>query len=903
MRKNITIYVSRITPLLVLMFGLLITYFGWKYTSQEVEREAEKAFRNIAREHTRSVKNRMQTYEQALRGGVAFFNASDKVTREGWRTFVESLRLEKIFPGIQGYGLSIFIKPEDLQGHLVAIRGEGFPDYKIRPEGEREIYTSIIFLEPFDERNRQAFGYDMFSNPTRRIAMEHARDTGLPTLSGKVTLVQEIKGKVQAGTLLFLPVYDKSMPANSTLEERREAIIGYVYAPFRIDDLMVGIFDTGYDLIDVHIFDGKDPEPSSLMFDSDEILTHDVSPVFSIQEIVEIAGHEWTLKYFSNKKFMKSLDFTKPVIAATGGVIFSILIFAFTWSVVTSQGRSLRMAQRMTGELRESEKRFSTIVNMALNGIITINENGIAETFNPGAERIFGYTAAEVVGKNIKMLMPEPYRGSHDGYLANYRNTGVKKIIGIGREVVGLRKDGSTFPISLAVSEMILDDKRLFLGIVSDISEQKKAEQEIIEARKAAESYAADLKHTLLISEGLREEAQKAKEEAESFAREAETATKAKSEFLASMSHEIRTPMNAIIGMADLLSETELTEVQKNYINTFKNAGENLLGIINDILDISKIEAGHLELENNGFDLGEIVLHVVEIMKFRAREKKLEIAYSIEPDVPRKLLGDSMRLQQILINLLGNAVKFTEKGAISITVQINRLVNDKADLLFSVKDEGIGIPPEMQNSIFNAFSQADASVTRKYGGTGLGLTISKTLINLMGGEIGLKSEVGKGSDFIFNAIFDLNKASSGKVKMSVVETKESAGEREGMRDLAILLVEDNLDNRNLVLAYLKSTQHKIDIAENGQIAFDKFTSGKYDLVLMDIEMPVMDGLTATKKIREWESREKMKRTPILALTAHALMEHETKSREAGCDDHLTKPIRKAKLMEALGRYS
>lgn len=370
----------------------------------------------------------------------------------------------------------------------------------------------------------------------------------------------------------------------------------------------------------------------------------------------------------------------------------------------------------------------------------------------------------------------------------------------------------------------------------------------------------------------------------------AEAASRAKSDFLANMSHEIRTPMNAILGFLQVLSETELTEEQQGYIHTITRSGEGLLSIINDILDLSKIEAGKFDLEITQFSLPEIVQEIVSIMHVRTSEKGLKLIPCIEKDVPEYLLGDSTRLRQVLLNLVGNAIKFTNKGG-SITVSVK---NTSEGLLFSITDTGIGIPHERQKAIFESFSQADSSTTRQFGGTGLGLTISARIVQMMGGQLQVESEAGKGSTFFFLIKLGKGVASKENLKAKVAEIKP-----EDVPAINILLVEDTNDNRVLILTFLKKAPCTVEMAENGQIAVDKFKAGKFDLVLMDMQMPVMDGYIATRTIRAWEKEQDVKPTRIVALTAHALKRDSEKSLRAGCNSHLTKPIKKQGLFKAI----
>jgi len=638
----------------------------------------------------------------------------------------------------------------------------------------------------------------------------------------------------------------------------------------------------------------------------------------------------------------------------------------------------------------------SIIENMKDTVIVLDPQNRIV-ALNPAARATFGWNPSDCLGVQLADVLNDEQRNR----IPQYKDMNeVQDEFPLGDK---------TFDIQISPLYRKKNDRVGRLIVLRDITQQKRLTRELRQAKM-----------------------------------EAESANRAKSEFLASMSHEIRTPMNAIIGMADLLKETPLTTEQQQYVQIFGSAGENLLNIINDILDFSKVEAGQLHLEAVQFDLNELAETVCDINAFRAHEKGLELTCNVKPDVPTPLMGDPVRLRQVLMNLIGNAIKFTDEGEVRLEVgkQLNQLPGlpeKELELLFSVSDTGIGIPKEKQDFIFDTFRQAESSTTRKHGGTGLGLSISKRLVELMGGRIWVKSEGGKGSTFYFTSKFIVQKKPEVRVeqarvdldglktlivdhnannriilremlrgwgasvseaengKAAIAEIKRSADSRDPFRlvlldavmlemdgfdvvtsireqmdisgmtiimltsdcrrlditrskqigitttiakpvkraelhdviatalgmvkaadekpiltdqsepkvlpPLHILLVEDNEDNILLIKSFLKKTACELEFAENGKVAVNKFVSGKYDLVLMDMQMPVMDGYTATRELRKWEMEKGVKATPIVALTAYATQEERQKSLDSGCTAHLTKPIKKAKLIELIHGYA
>ncbi len=665
------------------------------------------------------------------------------------------------------------------------------------------------------------------------------------------------------------------------------------------------------------------------------------------------------------------------------------------WLAVTRNISELKAAE---DKLRKSETMLRAIFDNSPDAIslLDLATMTLAEA-NAEMTRIIGYSRDEMMGKTFAELVPVVDPARHQQLTAALKHGEPLRNF----EINFATRYGTTWPALLSAAVVMLDGRPHMLSVARDITE-------LVEAREAALA-----------------------------------ASKAKSEFLSTMSHEIRTPMNAILGMADLLGESELNSEQRRYLDTVLRNGNGLLELINSILDLARVESGRLSLESVEFDLVDLTEHAADTLAVRAHEKGVELAMRFEAGLPASLMGDPYRLRQILNNLIGNAIKFTGDGQIVVSVARNQDATTPGNFLFAVHDTGIGIAPENLSTVFANFTQADASTTRNFGGSGLGLAIVQRLVGLMGGRVWVESELGKGSAFFFTAdlraslnevlpapviesdlrLRDLRvliagenstargivgdlvrakgcivaEADSEADALAAIDVAARAGASFGLmvvdcesqsadgfeklrristanphapvialmnsyglvgklrqmrergveyyclkpikrrdlykaiaeatakvtssrmlphslattpapsrdqqkitdRPLRILLADDSPDNRLLVRAYIKKTSYLLIEAENGQIAVDRFATETFDLVLMDIQMPVLDGYSAVRMIREWETQHGRARTPILALTASALDEDVRRAKEAGCDMHVSKPVKKSTLLDAI----
>ena len=508
--------------------------------------------------------------------------------------------------------------------------------------------------------------------------------------------------------------------------------------------------------------------------------------------------------------------------------------------------------------LRESEDRFRRLAGATSEGV-AILRHGVLIDVNEMLCNMFGYTRAELIGKSTLDLIAPASRKAVENREQRDES---------GSEILGLRRDLTTFPIEISERTSTVDTAHSRVLVIRDITIQARALEEYRRAKDVAEQTA----HL-------------------------------KSEFLANMSHEIRTPLHVVLSMAELLAHSTLDAEQREYLQKIDASGRALLELINDILDFSKIEAGKLEIESVSFQLPDVFAELTDLQEARAHSKGLEFSSEIDSEIPRYLSGDPGRLRQVLLNLISNAIKFTQRGAVRITAKIAHHADDgQASVRFSVLDTGVGIPTHLQDRLFKTFSQVDASTTRKYGGTGLGLVISRAIIDAMGGTIEVHSREGAGSEFAFTIPFKLGTptAPSAEIGISPATPLFTPGrDHDGHKrpPHRILVVEDNAVNQFVAQRMLKNLGYDIDIANNGRDALEILQTRSYDLIFMDCQMPEMDGYETTRLIRHMEAGKRS--VPIIAMTANAMKGDAEKCLEAGMDAYLSKPVSLDALRSAL----
>ncbi len=678
----------------VLVLGSL-TFSLWNYAKSRVDAEARLRFDVRAAQVVEEVRGRMLDYEQVLRGCAGLFAASESVTRNQWHTYVETLRVSHNYPGIQGIGFAQRVVGR--AGHEASIRAQGYPTYAIRPLGERTEYMPTVYLEPFNDRNRRAFGFDMLTTPARRAAIVRARDTADVAISGKLALVQDADRDPQPGFIMYLPVYTKNADL-SRLENRRSQLMGFVYSPFRADDLMHGILGEMRD-IRVQVYDGVSADPQSLLFDSNAGKPAGGEPRFVAGDGLAIHGHGWTFRMSSQPQFEAAIDYSEPLTVLTSGAVISLLLLAIIWSLGTLRFRAVSLAHRMTTELHQSREQLSLALEGSelaffdwnvITGEIELSARWAAMLGEPpGLTATTMGTLSALVHPDDAPRLQRMLRAALAGEIPFYE---------VEHRVKDVHGDWIWILSRAKVTAADASGRALRVtGTNANITQRKQVER-------------------------------------------------MKEEFISTVNHELRTPLTVIVGTLALLKES-LVDLPPDQMMMLDMASQNsarLKLLVNDILDLEKIVLGAMQFRIEPVPLAPFLKQALELNRLYA--DRFKVRYELSGPVPEiALTADRERLLQVMTNLLSNAAKFSPAGdGIVVSARV-----DGEYARVSVTDHGDGVPLEFRARIFGKFAQADGSTTRRQEGTGLGLAISKSIIEKMGGRIGFDSEVGHGATFFF----------------------------------------------------------------------------------------------------------------------------------------------------------
>ncbi|MEK1906553.1 MAG: PAS domain S-box protein [Pseudomonas sp.] len=916
-----------VSALLLLGLGSLVSW-QWLALRSGAAAEQDQRFALAVDGVEQSVHERMRAYEMVLRGMSGLLAGSTDVAFDEWQRAAEQLQLQEHYPGIQSLGWGRYLKAEQLQPFIDAERAAGRAEFQVFPPGQRELYAIVDYINPLDWRNRRVVGYDMFSDVTRRQALEQARDSGEARLTGPLKLKQETEESTQVGTLLYLPVYRRDAPL-SNQAERQEAMLGVVIGSFRMGDLMRGILGSNAEMFRIELLDAEDKQTPLLQ---QEASAGHISR-FEVQRSLHFYGRDWQLKVRSMPRYEESLRNGDLNFSLISGLAASLLLSLLVGGYLFLRERSLTYSERQSENLREREERFRLVVEASPNAIVLADRSGRITMINRQTELMFGYGREELVGQLVEKLLPDAIRGAHVGMRQNYQSAPEPRRMGGNRELFGQHRDGRSIPLEVGLSPIRAGDDLLVQAVIIDISARKAAEErfrQVVEAspnaillvdgkgrvamanRQTEEMFGYPRSELIgqpverLLPESLRamhpgmrqgffnepsprrmgnnrdlfgqhrdgrliplevglsplrtgdellvqaviidiSERKAAEQRLREQAEQLALANRYKSEFLANMSHELRTPLNSILILSEQLKQNmagNLTEKQVKHADIIYKAGNDLLQLINDVLDLAKIEAGRVQLKLEPLNVHDMLVELDSSLRPMAELKGLRLLSSIEPGVPRAIHSDRGRLHQILRNLLSNALKFTEQGEVELLISrsMTPLDDERETLEIVVRDTGIGIAPEQHERIFQAFQQIDGSISRRFGGTGLGLAITRQLVEVLGGKIRLESVLGVGSRFIvLLPVVALAQAEPD-------EPLNSAPLRSG-KGPAILVVEDDLNFASVIAEEAHAHGFSSVLCRSGKQAINLLQGERFAAVILDILLPDISGWQIYRRLR------------------------------------------------------
>ena len=924
-------------PYLILLSGFCFTLLVYHYFSKLTHDQDKFRFQRSVQEIQDQVRLRIETSTTLLRSGTGLFAASEVVDRGEFERFVQQIELQKNYPGIQGIGFSRAFRRQEMDTVVKTMEREGLDGFGVWPEGpQREEYTAILYLQPATDLNKFAIGFDMFTEGVRRQAMVLARDTGKPTASGRVTLVQEqgVSTK-QAGFLIYVPVYRKNVPLD-TETQRREALLGYVYSPFRVDDFLAPLaFEKHHDVA-FQIYDGAELTPDNLL----NAVTNDASsdPAFKEIKVLPVAGRSWTLVYATKPSFDNGSSRSLPKYTVIIGVLLSFLFFGVTRAEIRARTRAERATEEVLQsettirktlserELTEEELRKTsdalrkadqralleyesllerikalaqalgtarelTAIFRALceftNSSIPCNGFFVSLYDSVRDVRTACYAWADSEELDVSELPPMPVtaRGPNSRAVRtgeviitnNYMHAqrGHPGVI-VGPDN-GLRPE-SSMAVPMAVMGRII-------GTIEVQSYQSNVyhPEHVTAMGMAANLTAVAIENVRLLK-------------LERTAREvAEESNRLKDEFLATVSHELRTPLTAILGWSRLLEAGSLDDaITQQAIETIGRNAKAQAQIVDDILDVSRIITGNLYIDLRPLQVVPVVENAINVVRQTADAKGIKIETYFDR-TPATISGDANRLQQVVWNLLSNAVKFTNSGG-RVCVKVSR-VGQTVEI--AVSDTGQGISKEFMPYVFDRFRQADSTTTRQHGGLGLGLAIARHLVEIHGGTIeGESLGQGRGSTFTIRLpLFDVAAVAADIRDTS--QTKVTVAPQL-LSGLNVLLVDDDSDTLKLMATALTKRQAKVTAVSSAHEALRAITLNRPDVLVSDIAMPDEDGYGLIEKVRLLENGA-VENIPAVAITAYAKDEDRERALSSGFQIYLAKPVELTELISVVAR--
>ncbi|MEL7728044.1 ATP-binding protein [Citromicrobium bathyomarinum] len=834
-----------------LVATLLLTFYAWQFMSEREYRQAEANLAMLAKNTDNALRHRLQIYQRALAGGAAFANVEGDITPAEWGDYVTHLDLVRAYPGMHGFGMFEEVNGEDMPAFREQLAREYGNRIQVHPDVPRDRHFVINRIEPL-ATNFEAVGLDLAFEEGRREAIALSTKSESAVLTRPIVLVQD--QREGPGFLLMRPVLDGAgLPTGR-----------WVYSPMVAEDLLSDLTPSQGTDFALEVFHGEASDPAARLYVTGEKAEN---PAFALENTIWLAGQPFTLRWSSLRPFERRSVSSAPALALASGLIITLLLGILLTIFQRRESHIMREVDEATAELAEHNRMLELAEATAHIGHWHYDLQAHEVRWSDEVYRLHGLRPGNTpaIEKAIEFYHPDDREMVEQSMAAAAETCEPYRF---RARLLSATGDLRHVEVRGRVDTDESGEATAIIGVIIDRTDETAMRERLTET--IAEARAAD---------------------------------RAKSSFLANMSHEIRTPMNGVIGFTELALAEEKEPEQKRRLQMIADSSNAMLRLLNDLLDFAKIEAKQMAIVNELTDLRHTLQSCVRLMEPVASNQGLRLSLDVDPAVPARMLVDKMRLRQIILNLVGNALKFTEEGEVKISASISRRQTDQSGMIFiTVRDTGIGIPEDRLESIFGKFTQADDTTARRYGGTGLGLPISAELAELMGGKLRVESKPGVGSTFILTLPLEKSEG----VAVPLRDAEEPTPGHDHPARLNFLIAEDNPINQELTIAMVDKAGHDCTLVQNGRQAVDAVLQASsdgapYDMVLMDMQMPEMDGLEASREIRK--AGIDAKTLPILAVTANAYSDDVQRCLAAGMQAHLTKPLRLDELYEAISQWS